>query len=52
VAALRKLAGRIPLRRMGAVGGTEIAVGPARISLSDAVEAYEGAIPRIMGGEG
>jgi hypothetical protein len=34
------------------VGGTEIAVGPVRISLADAVAAYEGAIPGIMDGDG
>jgi phosphoribosylformylglycinamidine synthase len=50
VAALRKLASGVPLRRLGAVGGTEIAVGPARIALAEAVSAYEGAIPRIMDG--
>jgi phosphoribosylformylglycinamidine synthase subunit PurL len=50
VAALRKLAGGVPLRRLGAVGGTEIAVGPARIALAEAVELYEGALPRIMEG--
>ena len=49
-AALRKLAGAVPLKRLGAVGGAEIAVGPARIALADAVELYEGALPRIMEG--
>jgi hypothetical protein len=42
----------MPLRRLGAVGGTVIAVGPVRISLADAVAAYEGAIPGIMDGDG
>jgi phosphoribosylformylglycinamidine synthase subunit PurL len=50
VAALRKLAGSVPLRRLGAVGGAEIAVGPARVALPDAVELYEGTLPRIMEG--
>jgi phosphoribosylformylglycinamidine synthase subunit PurL len=52
VAALRRLAAGLPLRRLGTVGGPEIAVGPARIGLADAVAAYEGAIPRIMDGGG
>ncbi len=51
VAALRKLAtAAVPLRRLGTVGGGEIAVGPARIALADAVDLYEGALPRIMEG--
>jgi phosphoribosylformylglycinamidine synthase subunit PurL len=50
VAALRKLAGPVPLQRLGAVGGGEIAVGPARIALAAAVGLYEGALPRIMEG--
>jgi phosphoribosylformylglycinamidine synthase subunit PurL len=49
VAALRKLAGSVPLKRLGAVGGAEIAVGAARVALADAVDLYEGALPRIMG---
>jgi phosphoribosylformylglycinamidine synthase subunit PurL len=52
VAALRSLATAIPLRRLGTVGGTEIAVGPARISVSDAAETFERALPRIMRGPG
>jgi phosphoribosylformylglycinamidine synthase subunit PurL len=52
VAALRRLATDVPLRRLGAVGGTEIAVGPARISLADGVEAFEQALSRIMDGRG
>jgi phosphoribosylformylglycinamidine synthase len=50
VPALRKLAGPVPLKRIGTVGGSEIGVGPARIALADAIELYEGAIPRIMEG--
>jgi phosphoribosylformylglycinamidine synthase II len=50
VAALRKLAGDLPLRRLGAVGGAEIAVGAARIPLAEARDLYEGALPRIMDG--
>jgi phosphoribosylformylglycinamidine synthase subunit PurL len=49
VAALRKLAGSVPLKRLGAVGGAEIGVGAARVALADAVDLYEGALPRIMG---
>jgi phosphoribosylformylglycinamidine synthase subunit PurL len=50
VAALRKLAGDLPLRRLGAVGGAEIVVGAARIALAEARDLYEGALPRIMDG--
>jgi phosphoribosylformylglycinamidine synthase len=50
VPALRKLAGPVPLKRIGTVGGGEIAVGPARIALADAIDLYEGALPRIMEG--
>ncbi len=50
VAALRRLATDIPLRRLGTVGGAEIAVGPARIPLADGVSAFEQALPRIMDG--
>ena len=39
-----------PLRRLGAVGGAEIAVGPARVPLSDALETFERALPKIMDG--
>jgi len=49
--ALRRLAGDLPLRRLGAVGGAEVAVGPARIKLADAIDEYEGAIPAIMDGD-
>ncbi|HEY2868536.1 MAG TPA: phosphoribosylformylglycinamidine synthase subunit PurL [Gaiellales bacterium] len=50
VPALRKLAGPVPLKRIGTVGGGEIAVGPARIALADAIDLYEGALPRLMEG--
>jgi len=50
VAALRALATGIPLRRLGAVGGAEIAVGPARVSVSDAFETFERALPKMMNG--
>jgi len=50
VAALRRLAGDLPLRRLGAVGGDEVAVGGARIPLAEARDLYEGALPRIMDG--
>jgi hypothetical protein len=32
------------------VGGGEIAVGRARVALADAIDLYEGALPRIMEG--
>jgi phosphoribosylformylglycinamidine synthase len=51
LAALRKLAGGLPLRRLGTVGGAEIAVGTARIGLAEARAIYESAIPRIMDGD-
>jgi len=50
VPALRKLSGPVPLKRIGTVGGGEIAVGPARIALAHAIDLYEGALPRIMEG--
>jgi len=50
VPALRKLSGPVPLKRIGTVGGGEIAVGPARVALADATDLYEGALPRIMEG--
>ncbi len=50
VTALRSLATGIPLRRLGAVGGAEIAVGPARVPLSDASKTFERALPKIMDG--
>jgi len=50
VPALRKLSGPVPLKRIGTVGGGEIAVGPARIALADAIDLYEGALPLIMEG--
>ncbi len=50
VPALRKLSGSVPLKRIGTVGGSEIAVGAARIALADALDLYEGALPRIMEG--
>ncbi|HEX5251409.1 MAG TPA: phosphoribosylformylglycinamidine synthase subunit PurL [Gaiellales bacterium] len=50
VPALRKLSGPVPLKRIGTVGGGEIAVGPARIALAEAIDLYEGALPRIMEG--
>ena len=50
VSALRKLSGPVPLKRIGTVGGGEIAVGPARVALADATDLYEGALPRIMEG--
>jgi phosphoribosylformylglycinamidine synthase II len=48
--ALRGLATDIPLRRLGAVGGSEIAVGPARLPLTDALRTFERALPKIMDG--
>jgi phosphoribosylformylglycinamidine synthase len=50
VPALRRLSGPVPVKRIGTVGGGEIAVGPARIALADAIDLYEGALPRIMEG--
>ncbi len=50
VPGLRRLAAELPLRRLGTVGGSEIAVGPARIPLAEARGLYEGALPGIMDG--
>ncbi len=49
VAALEELAGDLPLRRVGTVGGERIAVAGAAISVAEATALYEGAIPRALG---
>ena len=46
---LRRLAGPLPLRELGTVGGDLIAVGDARIDLAEATGLSEGAIPAAMG---
>jgi phosphoribosylformylglycinamidine synthase subunit PurL len=50
VPALRRLAGDLPLRRLGTVGGADIAVGAARVPLAEARGLYDGALPGIMDG--
>jgi phosphoribosylformylglycinamidine synthase len=49
VAELEALAGELPLRRIGTVGGEEIAVAGASIGLDAATELYENAIPKALG---
>jgi phosphoribosylformylglycinamidine synthase len=49
VAELEALAGELPLRRIGTVGGEEIAVAGASIRLDAATELYENAIPKALG---
>ena len=51
VAELEALAGDLPLRRVGTVGGERISVAGASIGLAEAAELYEGAIPRALGEE-
>jgi phosphoribosylformylglycinamidine synthase len=51
VAELESLAGDLPLRRVGTVGGERIAVAGASIDLVEAASLYEGAIPRALGEE-
>jgi phosphoribosylformylglycinamidine synthase len=48
-AELEALAGALPLRRIGTVGGDRIAVAGASIGLVEAADLYEGAIPRALG---
>jgi phosphoribosylformylglycinamidine synthase len=49
VAALRELAGELPLRELGTVGGTEILIGDAILPLSEAIEIFESALPMALG---
>jgi phosphoribosylformylglycinamidine synthase len=49
VRALSELAGDLPLRRLGAVGGEAIVAGAAVIGLAEATGLYESAIPDLMG---
>ncbi|HEY7258436.1 MAG TPA: phosphoribosylformylglycinamidine synthase subunit PurL [Gaiellales bacterium] len=46
---LDALAGGLPLRRVGTVGGERISVAGASIGLAEASGLYEGAIPRALG---
>ncbi|MDX6545133.1 MAG: phosphoribosylformylglycinamidine synthase subunit PurL [Gaiellales bacterium] len=49
VAALRELAGSLPLDEIGSVGGAEIAIGAAILPLSEAIEIFETALPIALG---
>ena len=49
VPALVELAGSLPLRELGTVGGDRIVAGAAVIDLADASGRYESAIPELMG---
>jgi phosphoribosylformylglycinamidine synthase II len=51
VAALRELAGSLPLEEIGSVGGAEIAIGAAILPLSEAIEIFETALPIALGEE-
>ena len=51
LAELEALAGDLPLRRIGTVGGDRIAVARATIGLDEASELYESAIPTALGEE-
>jgi len=39
----------VPARRVGAVGGDAVALGPAAVALSDLRAAHEGGFARLMG---
>jgi phosphoribosylformylglycinamidine synthase len=47
--ALIALAGDLPLRRIGAVGGDHIVVGEAHLGVADAREIHASVLPRAMG---
>jgi phosphoribosylformylglycinamidine synthase len=47
--ALRELAGALPLRELGTVGGDRIVAGAAVIGLAEATGRYESAVPELMG---
>jgi len=49
VADLEALAGELPLRRIGTVGGERIALAGASIGLREARELYEAAVPQALG---
>ena len=52
VAALEQLAGELPLRRIGHVGGTEIVLSGQAVSLAEAAEIWEGALGAAVEGGG
>jgi phosphoribosylformylglycinamidine (FGAM) synthase-like enzyme len=49
VEALRELAGDLPLRRFGTVGGATILVGAAEVSLAEAAALHEAGIFNAVG---
>ncbi len=49
VAALRELAGDLPLREIGTVGGAAIRVGAAELSLAEAAALHDAGIPNAVG---
>ena len=49
VAALRELAGDMPLREIGTVGGAAIRVGAAELSLAEAAALHDAGIPNAVG---
>jgi len=49
VPALRALAGDLPLRQIGTVGGPVIRVGVAELSLAEAAASHDAGIPKAVG---
>jgi phosphoribosylformylglycinamidine synthase len=49
VPALRELAGDLPLRQIGTVGGPVIRVGAAELSLAEAAASHDAGIPNAVG---
>ena len=49
VAALRELAGDMPLREIGTVGGPAVHVGAAELSLAEAAALHDAGIPNAVG---
>jgi phosphoribosylformylglycinamidine synthase len=52
VAALERLAGELPLRRIGVVGGTEIVLSGHAVALAEAAGIWEGALGAAVEGGG
>jgi len=52
VAALEQLAGELPLRRIGRVGGADIILSGQAVPLAEAAEIWEGALGAAVRGTG
>ncbi|MGZ4480943.1 MAG: AIR synthase-related protein, partial [Gaiellales bacterium] len=50
LAALRELAGELPLTEIGTVGGEVIEIGPLCLPLAEATELYESSLPAALEG--